>query len=132
MDRLIKFRGQGLEYVEWIFGGIAHDREAIINEDYLAIPVDRNTVGQFTGAYDREGNEIYEGDIIEAISPSGDKLRSQISFVDSVCCFALKPPLKTPTTDAMQLRPFRSEKFYKVIGNIYDNPELLEEEEIDD
>ena len=118
MDRLIKFRGQGLEYVEWIFGGIAHDREAIINEDYLAIPVDRNTVGEFTGFKDIKNHEIFEDDFVQNTEYPEDVylverrrggwyVNDDGEYVD--LCWVLEHA------------PF------KVIGNIHDNPELLKE-----
>ena len=116
--RIFKFRGQGLEYVQWLYGGIAHDREAIINEDYLAIPVDRNTVGQFTGFMDIDGNEIYEDDFIQntehpeiigIVEWSGDGF--VVTYVNDETDDSL--------VWALDNAPF------KIIGNIHDNPELV-------
>ena len=123
MKREIKFRGQGLEYVEWIFGGIAHDREAIINEDYLAIPVDRNTVGEFTGFKDIDGKEIYEGDIIQnEVNPFEIY---QVAMVNG--CWSAENKV-----DCGVLHWFLENAAFRVIGNIHDNPELLEGGKADD
>ena len=65
------------------------------------------TVGQFTGLVDNSSEKIFEGDIIRC---EGDKIAYRVGFVDG--CFS----------------PFDCLSSYRleVIGNIYDNPELLE------
>ena len=64
MDRSIKFRGESIETGELVYGGVSEDKEFIIKVG-LAIPVDPKTVGQFTGLYDAEKQEIYEDDLIQ-------------------------------------------------------------------
>lgn len=67
--REIKFRGKSLENREWLYGDfevpIMHGKDTpCIFCDYGAIPVDPDTVCQFTGFRDIDGTEVYEGDIV--------------------------------------------------------------------
>ena len=74
MLRKIKFRGKPLSGFGWEFGDLEYNREkrsARIHSyhddgsNYGYLPVEEKTVGQFSGLYDMNWNEIYEGDIVE-------------------------------------------------------------------
>ena len=124
MNRIIKFRGKSVLNDEWIYGDLVHRiniPKTISPVQINGIGVKEDTVGQFTGLYDKNGKEIYEGDIL-FIGNDGDKnIYNEVSIKDG--CFGYIGEWNH------KIMPFC---YYNVTeeiaGNIYDNPELIKEE----
>lgn len=118
--REIKFRGKRLDNGEWVYGGIIFidGGKPHIFCNYEGVEVDPATVGQYTGLKDKNGKEIYEGDIIGGSNGSINgwewPFKSEIKWNDEECGF------NTPNWGYMD-----STHYYNVLGNIHDNPELL-------
>lgn len=120
-NRIFKFRGKNInncfEYGDLIHINSENERVCIYNgkEQVDVLP---NTIGQFTGRYDMNGIEIYTGDIIEKTyswgTEKGIVKGNEKNFEFRIIGIA-STSLKY------------SEENYKIIGNEYDNPELLNE-----
>lgn len=88
-------------------------------EKYEVIP---ETVGQFTGLTDKNGKKFFEGDIVKFSHPAFNKSQiGVISYEMNETGFVLRYK-----GDYSWIA--YTNEFYEVIGNIYDNPELLEVE----
>lgn len=120
--REIKFRGK---QKGWEYGGYSNTlwEHQIINNDG-SFTVDGKSVGQFTGLKDKNGKEIYEGDILDHDS-------------DGICTVVYDAEYASFKREFTDLNPDDNTKFLRllfygkthfnceVIGNIYSNPELL-------
>ena len=142
-----KFRGKQYKTGEWLVGDLIHFRNDVmilpLDADWfdfvprknnpLRLPsdrfvVDKATVGQFTGLHDKNGKEIYEGDIIKIVEEFDDE---NVYTRIGVVCFE---------EGMYELQDKNGKHFaylgwlmhddaitkLEVIGNIHDNPELLE------
>lgn len=123
----IKFRGKNIHTGEWLYGD--YHREG--KTHYIAKPeqylreyapiefiVDATTVGQFTGLLDKNGKEIYEGDIVMQRGYSRIK-PMVVRFEQGAFIVGWHGGSSTQT------RPMLIQKRCEVIGNRFDNPELL-------
>lgn len=88
-------------------------------EKSLCYKVDKDTLGQHTGLHDKNGKEIYEGDIVKYRDSRGQHIEKVI--FDKGCFYA-GMHWGSSTRIAPKLINTR---ITEVIGNIYDNPELL-------
>ena len=120
--RTIKFRGKSIFTDEWFYGDLVNSadkkRTAILVNDkdsYDECEVVHETVGQFTSLYDCDGKEIFEGDVLDF-----NGLKVEVRFVRGV--FAL---LVNGNLDDELCGDCRTDLFAKVIGNVYENPDIL-------
>ena len=120
--RTIKFRGKSILTDEWFYGDLVHSadkkRTAILVNDkdsYDECEVVPETVGQFTSLYDCDGKEIFEGDILDF-----NGLTVEVRFV--LGAFAL---LVNGNLDDELYGDCRTDLFAKVIGNVYENPDIM-------
>ena len=95
--------------------------------------VEPNTVGQFTGLNDKSGTKIFEGDIVKGIAYSATKI-GVIVWIDEISSFGVRYAQNlTAWENSSILRCAAigktNEFAAEVIGNIYDNPDLLEDGE---
>ncbi len=121
MTRTIKFRGKSLDNSEWVYGDLEHNpgnkitrihsynSEGNYQGQNIVVP---DTVCQFTELLDRNVKEIYEGDIMEYKNSIG-----VVTYYNGRGQFQLKvkgqPPIALHNLKGV------------ILGNIYDNPDLL-------
>ena len=128
--RTIKFRAMR-NNGKWVIGNYVHhfisyfdtiERHSIFlsksendNGGHWVEDIITKTIGQFTGLYDKDGKEIYEGDILDF-----NGLTVEVRFVRGAFAFLVNGYL-----DDELYGDCRTDLFAKVIGNVYENPELL-------
>lgn len=139
MNREIKFRGKMIDNGEWVYGDLLQPTEicdiyeianceSIDGTRYEVIP---ETIGQFTGLYDNTKKEIYEGDIVKIHKHSYDygfkeDEIGQIKFLDGAFGFYReKTKNEYYFNDLSTENGYGELEYYEVIGNIYENSELL-------
>lgn len=131
--RKIEFRGKGISCPnegEWLYGYYNTERTGTPgNPDELVHyirercginnPVDPATVGQFTGLTDRNGKRIYDGDLITIPNSSRPGLPGEVHWYKRTCAYAIRriEYSSIPLDDYTE---------YEIVGNIYDNPELIQ------
>ena len=144
MNREIKFRGKDKQG-RWWKGDLRHTMMElgkphcrIVNvdkDDYDRLQeiwsdtIQEDTIGQFTGFYDTNGQPIYEGDILKCRIKTSEHIPYVVGY--RLGLFETRPnnqdlassPLKYLLNDDDEGTALKS---WTVIGNIHDNPELME------
>ena len=126
--REILFRGKFGN--EWKYGFLSIEPKGLVikepykNESSNVWHIDADTVGQYTGLTDKHGTKIFEGDIVKY----GDTVHNVVFEQRNGTAYF---GLVYSTLETLSFGYYQDLKQIEVIGNIYDNPELVGGEEND-
>ena len=147
MNREIKFRGKTVNGNKWVYGDLLHiaggyiiyhgsqkdceittgkhvSVELLHDEISVVVP---ETVGQFTGLFDENGKEIYEGDILGANGKIIGWVKGGIrGYCYDVVYINHPTGEKRWSLYGTVVEDFNNR--IEVISNIHDNPDLIKEE----
>lgn len=141
MEREILFRGKRIDNGEWVEGhyvqreplskplivtqtlGVIKNKEGN-NMRATASEVAPGTVGQFTGLLDKNGNRIFEGDIVRRFNSRGQEvMRYAVKWNTDCCMFVLMCEDTYLGEYDSDFTVFYGEEL-EIIGNVHDNPEF--------
>ena len=125
--RTIKFRGKIKVTGKWMYGDITR----LYEDEFMQIDISDwdvfpETIGQFTGIVDQNGVEIYEGDIIQTYDSKGKPILHEVYYLESEARFATKLIGYENLNEGSLSQKWINELGFEVIGNIFDNRELLQ------
>lgn len=148
--REYKFRGKENSTGRWVYGGLFKEPappqcfEKTLEDKYWIVypnprfmpdwnlpfdmvrtDVDKNTIGQFTGLHDKNGKEIWEGDIVNCQTKYG-KAKAIIKLIDGKFVAYWDSRITHPK-NGHHIACYDINKRFEVIGNVFDNEELLNE-----
>lgn len=127
VTREIKFRGKRTDTGKWVYGYllqggdlffIVESLKAFTETPFNECLVNPDTVGQYTGMKDKNGADVWEGDLLR--TPEGDIM--VVEWQNAQMITRCVRPADPRYINTLQFAYPVSE----VIGNIHDNPELLE------
>lgn len=135
----VKFRGKSKRTGEWLYGDLVRNVEgafAIVPPFEMTMDnlcdryeVDEETIGQFTKLLDKNGKEIYEGDIVRFDDTpyivNGNKYEGNVMMYRGAYCVRYNVNI----CDEYFFAPLFADDFADrktvILGNVYDNSELL-------
>ena len=139
--REILFRGKDSITKSWVYGALVQQQDDTLKEKAFIISysnyqfgdfseavmheVDPETVGQCTGFGDKNGNKIFEGDIVSICNSK--TFFFIVYWNHAVKSFILKSTVNG--VNGIDCNVLDSTQDIEVIGNIYDNPELIKDGE---
>lgn len=141
MTNITKFRARRIDNNRWVYGnyfqspltdensGTTLDKgwfflsdgikRHCIEQDNVCFVIDKLTIGQFTGQFDKNEKEIYEGDIMAYLRKDGIEIVKGYVNFERTGYKLIREELNT----SWPLQGYA--KRHYIIGNIYDNRELL-------
>ena len=136
--RQIKFRAQDIASNKWLYGDLRHHKDDVCIFEQGGTKgeqVKRDTIGQFVGRKDKKGKEIYEGDIMYVEFSDGSHDHVLVGWNEKQLCWGCMHSNEYQSIaegfdfaefkDYILLAFLKGALICEVVGNIYDNPELL-------